>query len=187
MKMVVGLGNPGPQYETTRHNAGFMALDLLADELDIKFTREKQGALIGTGQIESGRVLLVKPLTFMNLSGQAVARLVRWYGIAPRDILVLLDDLDLALGRLRIRPRGSSGGHKGLASVLEALGTEDVPRARIGIGRPPSGKDVVEYVLEPFTDEEWEVIRPVLIRAAQAAQFWLLKGDIEEVMNRYNC
>ncbi|WP_084666981.1 aminoacyl-tRNA hydrolase [Thermanaeromonas toyohensis] len=185
--MVVGLGNPGPLYETTRHNAGFMALDLLADELGINFTREKQGALIGTGQIEGRRVLLVKPLTFMNLSGQAVAGLARWYGIYPQDILVLLDDLDLPPGRLRIRPRGSSGGHKGLASVLEALGTEGVPRARIGIGRPPPGKDVVEYVLEPFTNQEWEAVRPILIRAAEAARFWILSGDIEEVMNRYNC
>jgi len=187
MKMVVGLGNPGPQYETTRHNAGFMALDLLADELGINLTRQKPDALTGTGLVEGQRVLLVKPLTFMNLSGRAVSRLARWYGIAPHDILVLLDDLDLAPGRLRIRPRGSSGGHKGLASVLEALGTEGVPRARIGIGRPPAGKDVVEYVLEPFTDEEWEVIRPAIIKAAQAARLWLVEGDIEEVMNRYNC
>ncbi|MCG0277889.1 MAG: aminoacyl-tRNA hydrolase [Thermanaeromonas sp.] len=186
MKMVVGLGNPGPQYETTRHNAGFMALDLLADELGINLTRQKPDALTGTGVVEGQRVLLVKPLTFMNLSGRAVSRLARWYGIAPEDILVILDDLDLAPGRLRIRPRGSSGGHKGLASVLEALGTEGVPRARIGIGRPPEGKDVVEYVLEPFTDEEWEVVRPVLIKAAHAARFWLVAGNIEEVMNRYN-
>ncbi|MGB9660444.1 MAG: aminoacyl-tRNA hydrolase [Moorellaceae bacterium] len=187
MKMVVGLGNPGPRYETTRHNAGFMALDILADSLGIRLTREKLRALMGSGQVGGERVLLVKPLTFMNLSGQAVAPLARWYGIGPQDIIVLLDDLDLEPGRLRIRPRGGSGGHKGLASVIQSLGTEAVPRVRIGIGRPPSGKDPVDYVLEPFTEEEWPLVSTVLLRAAEAVRLWLETGKIEEVMNRFNC
>lgn len=185
--MVVGLGNPGPNYEITRHNAGFMALDLLADDLGIELTREKYRALIGSGQVAGERVLLVKPLTFMNLSGQAVAPLARWYGIAPQNIMVILDDLDLEPGRLRIRPKGSSGGHKGLASVLEALGTEAVPRVRIGIGRPPAGKEAVDYVLEPFTEEEWALVSPVLLKAAQAVRLWLETANIEEVMNGFNC
>lgn len=185
--MVVGLGNPGPNYQTTRHNAGFMALDLLADDLGIEVTREKYRALIGSGRAGGERVLLVKPLTFMNLSGQAVARLARWYGIVPQNIMVILDDLDLEPGRLRIRPRGGSGGHKGLASVLEALGTEAVPRTRIGIGRPPAGKEAVDYVLEPFTEEEWALVSPVLLKAAQAVRLWLETGNIEEVMNDFNC
>ncbi|MGI9952552.1 aminoacyl-tRNA hydrolase [Moorellaceae bacterium AZ2] len=185
--MVVGLGNPGPRYETTRHNAGFMALDLLADDLGIHLSRKKNEALVGTGRVGEERVLLVKPLTFMNLSGQAVAPLARWYGIGAGDILVLLDDLDLEPGRLRVRAKGSSGGHRGLGSVLSALGTDMVPRVRIGIGRPPAGQDPADYVLEPFTDEEWSLVGPVLLKAAKAARFWLEGGDMEEVMNRFNC
>ncbi|WP_173296844.1 aminoacyl-tRNA hydrolase [Thermanaeromonas sp. C210] len=187
MKMVVGLGNPGPRYETTRHNAGFMALDLLADDLAVELGRRQRDALVGTGRVGEERVLLVKPLTFMNLSGQAVGPLARWYGIRPADILVLMDDLDLEPGRLRVRAKGSSGGHRGLGSVLAALGTDMVPRIRIGIGRPPAGQDPADYVLEPFTEDEWSLVSPVLLKAARAARLWLEGLDLEEVMNRFNC
>jgi len=185
--MVVGLGNPGHRYETTRHNAGFIALDLLADELAVEVGRRQGDSLIGTGRVGGERVLLVKPLTFMNLSGRAVGPLARWYGIRPEDILVLMDDLDLEPGRLRVRAKGGSGGHRGLQSVLASLGTDLVPRIRIGIGRPPAGRDPADYVLEPFTEEEWALVRPALLKAATAGRLWLEGLDLEEVMNRFNC
>ncbi|MGI9860994.1 aminoacyl-tRNA hydrolase [Moorella naiadis] len=184
--MVVGLGNPGRRYEATRHNAGFMAIDLLADDLGISLDRNREQAIIGRGLVGNNRVLLVKPQTYMNNSGQAVAPLARWYGIAPEAILVIHDDLDLTPGRLRLRPGGSSGGHRGLQSIMMHLGTTNIPRLKIGIGRPAAGEDVVDYVLQPFSQNDWELVRPVLLKAAEAARFLLEGGDMEEAMNRFN-
>ncbi|APC07273.1 peptidyl-tRNA hydrolase [Moorella thermoacetica] len=186
MLMVVGLGNPGPRYATTRHNAGFMVVDLLADDLGITLDRTREQALTGQGLVGNKRVLLVKPQTYMNNSGQAVAPLARWYGIAPEAILVIHDDLDLAPGRLRLRRGGSSGGHRGLQSIITHLGTTAVPRLKIGIGRPPLGQNVIDYVLKPFSEGDWELIRPVLLEAARAARFLLEGGSMDEAMNRFN-
>jgi PTH1 family peptidyl-tRNA hydrolase len=184
--MVVGLGNPGPNYEATRHNAGFMVLDLLADELGIDFNSSQHQALIGRGMVGERRVLLVKPQTYMNNSGRAVAPLARWYGIAPAEMVIVHDDLDLAPGRMRIRPAGSSGGHRGLQSIINALGTTAVPRLKIGIGRPQEGQNVVDYVLQPFSEEDWALVSPVLLKAARALRFLLEGGELEEAMNRFN-
>ncbi|WP_246187476.1 aminoacyl-tRNA hydrolase [Neomoorella glycerini] len=186
MQMVVGLGNPGPRYETTRHNAGFMVLDLLADELGINFNSSRHQALIGRGMVGERRVLLVKPQTFMNNSGQAVAPLARWYSIAPAEMIIVHDDLDLAPGRMRIRPAGSSGGHRGLQSIITALGTTAIPRLKIGIGRPQAGEDVVDYVLRPFSEGDWALVGPALLKAARALRFLLEGGGLEEAMNRFN-
>ncbi|CEP68393.1 Peptidyl-tRNA hydrolase [Moorella glycerini] len=186
VQMVVGLGNPGPRYETTRHNAGFMVLDLLADEMEIKFNSSRHQALIGRGMAGERRVLLVKPQTFMNNSGQAVAPLARWYGIAPAEMVIVHDDLDLAPGRMRIRPAGSSGGHRGLQSIITALGTTAIPRLKIGIGRPQEGENVVDYVLRPFSEGDWALVGPVLLKAARALRFLLEGGGLEEAMNRFN-
>ncbi|PRR73889.1 Peptidyl-tRNA hydrolase [Moorella humiferrea] len=186
VQMVVGLGNPGPQYEATRHNAGFMAVDLLADELGIAFKTDKHRALVGGGNVAGREVLLVKPLTYMNNSGEAVAPLVRWYGIIPEELIVVHDDLDLSLGMMRIRAKGSSGGHRGLQSIIAALGTTAVPRLKIGIGRPPAGQDVVDYVLQPFSRDEWSLVAPALRRAAAALRFLLEGGTLEEGMNLFN-
>ncbi|MDN5346481.1 MAG: peptidyl-tRNA hydrolase, family [Clostridia bacterium] len=187
VKLVVGLGNPGTQYETTRHNAGFIALDLLADDLGIEVGQEKHQALMGSGLVAGNKVLLAKPLTYMNRSGEAVGRIARWYNLAPEDIIIIHDDLDLPPGRLRLRGRGGSGGHRGVSSIIEALGTEKIVRVKIGIGRPPAGIDPVDYVLQPFSVTDWEQIRPILLKAAAAARFILEGHSLEEAMNIFNC
>ncbi|MDK2820642.1 MAG: peptidyl-tRNA hydrolase, family [Clostridia bacterium] len=184
--MVVGLGNPGPRYEMTRHNAGFMVIDLLADELGISLNINKHQAIFGVGKVDDNQVILVKPQTFMNNSGIAVAALAHNYNIVPANILVINDDLDLAPGRLRIRPGGSAGGHRGLSSIFNCLGTKDVPRVKIGIGRPENGNDVIDYVLKPFSDKDWEVVKPILLKAVEAVRFILDGGSIKEAMNNFN-
>ncbi|MHB1126029.1 MAG: aminoacyl-tRNA hydrolase [Bacillota bacterium] len=185
MKLIVGLGNPGAQYETSRHNVGFMVLDLLADELGIKINRHRNGAFVGEGLADGQRVLLVKPQSYMNLSGQAVAALARWYRLQVEDIIVVHDDLDLDLGRLRLRGRGGAGGHRGIGSLMESLGSDNFSRVKVGIGRPPEGWDVAGYVLGAFPDAEWEIIRLLLPRAAQAARA-LCTIDLDVAMSRYN-
>lgn len=185
MKMVVGLGNPGSRYETSKHNVGFMALDLLADRLRIPVSRTKHGALIGEGRLEGIRVVLCKPQTFMNLSGTAVAPLLRWYGVEPGSLIVVSDDLDLEPGRLRIRPKGGAGGHRGIASIIEHLGAGNFIRLKLGIGRPPAKWAVADYVLADFSQEEWGIMRQVLPVAVDALNE-LLQKDVDEVMNKYN-
>ena len=135
MKMIVGLGNPGAEYAQTRHNVGFMLVDKLASDLKVDVTKKKFNALMAECQIKGEKIILVKPQTYMNLSGDAVGPLARWYKINPSDIMVIYDDMDLPLGKLRIRPFGGTGGHNGMKSLIAALGTEKFPRMRIGIGR----------------------------------------------------
>ncbi len=188
IKMVVGLGNPGDRYEATRHNAGFMVLDLLADDLETYFKLNKRHRSLWS-QVRAGtkKALLVKPLTYMNNSGWAVASLVRWYGLAAQEIMIVYDDINLPPGRLRIRPSGSAGGHRGMQSIIKALGTNFIPRIKIGIGRPPLGENIVDFVLRPFCEKEWAQVSPMLIKAAGAAGYLLAGGHIEEAMNNYNC
>lgn len=185
MKLIVGLGNPGIRYETTKHNVGFMVADLVADELEADFRPSKHGALVAKASYQGQTILVAKPLTYMNLSGQAVASLVQWYKIPNEDIIIVYDDMDLPVGRLRIRGRGSAGGQKGMASIIQALGTEGLLRIRIGIGRPPAGWDSADYVLAPFTDEQWTVMEEVLPQAAKAA-LALTCQELDRVMNQYN-
>lgn len=189
VQMVVGLGNPGRRYETTRHNAGFMIIDLLADELEVSFEPNKpHRSLIARKSIAGEKILLVKPQTYMNNSGLAVASLANWYRIPPEEILVIYDDVNIPLGRLRIRPKGSSGGHRGMESVINNLGTVSVPRIRIGIGTPSKEEDgdIVDFVLRPFSEEEWDIVSQALVRGAHAARFLIDGGELEEAMNRYN-
>lgn len=185
MKLVVGLGNPGRRYRGTRHNVGWEVLDRLARRLGAAVDKEEGWALVGTARVGRQRVLLAKPQTYVNLSGTAVDDLRRRHRIRPQEILVILDDLDLPLGRLRLRAGGSHGGHRGLRSILDALGTEDVPRLRIGIGRPPAGVDPADYVLTPFSPDERAALEPVLDRAAEAAEVALREG-LEAAMTRFN-
>ncbi len=185
LKMVVGLGNPGREYARHRHNVGFQCLDLLAEAHGLSFDRRRRNALLALGHIESRRVVLVKPMTFMNNAGVAVAAVARFYKIAPGDILVVYDDLDLPLGRIRLRPSGGSGGHNGMKSIIQHLGTQDFPRLRVGIGRPPGRMDPVDYVLQDFSPEQEEIMAQVRDRAVQAIECWLRDG-IVEAMNTFN-
>ena len=173
--LIVGLGNPGRKYAHHRHNVGFMAVSRLAKQHGLAFKRQKGKAKVAEGTIAGQRVTLAKPQTFMNLSGESVARLVRFFKIPPRRVLVVYDDLDLPLARLRLRPGGGSGGHKGLKSVIERLGTQDFPRLRLGIGRPLHG-DPVDYVLQDFPAEERIEFERVLDRAAPGAELYLHRG-----------
>jgi len=185
MKLVVGLGNPGPEYARHRHNVGFQCLDLLADAYGLRFDRVKDKARRALGVIEGQRVVLLKPITFMNAVGPAVAAAARFYKVEPADLLVVYDDLDLPLGRIRVRADGGSGGHNGMKSVIEHLGTTAFPRVRVGIGRPPGRMDPVDYVLEPFTAEEEEIMKGARARAVEAIRCWLTMG-IVEAMNMFN-
>jgi len=184
MKIVVGLGNPGPRYETTRHNAGFMVLDLLAEKLHIDFTRQAHFSSIAEGRILSEKVLLMKPLTYMNLSGRAVRDAVSFYKVDLPDLLIIYDDMDLDVGRLRVKQRGSGGGHKGMNSIISNLSSQDISRIKIGIGRPNT-EQLADYVTMPFTDEDWKLVKPAIEKGAEAAEFWL-KEDIFATMNKYN-
>jgi PTH1 family peptidyl-tRNA hydrolase len=183
MKMVVGLGNPGVRYEMTKHNLGFMALELLSDRLGIPISRTKHGAFIGEGRALGIRVVLCKPQAYMNLSGHVVVALLKWYGLDPQSLIVVCDDMDLEQGRLRIRPKGGFGGHRGIASIIEQLGTDAFIRLKLGIGRPTA--NAADYVLAQFNDQEWQVMRQVLATAGDALED-LLHKDVEEVMNKYN-
>jgi len=179
----VGLGNPGRKYEGTRHNVGFAALDVLAGRHGVTWESAPAEAVIGKWRAES--TLLAKPLTFMNLSGQAVLDLLQFYKIEPQDLLVIVDEAQLDLGRLRARPSGSSGGHNGLKSVLGVLGTDNVPRLRIGVGRGDARRDLADHVLARFDPAERPIIDEAVQRAADAAETFV-REQIVAVMNAYN-
>jgi len=183
--LIVGLGNPGPKYAANRHNVGFHCLDWLAAAHDLTFDRRQKKAHVALDSIHGRRVVLAKPQTFMNESGRAAVPLARFYKAPPERMLVVYDDLDLPLGALRLRPEGSSGGHKGMRSIIEQLGGRDFPRLRIGIGRPPGRMDPAAYVLQDFSAQERPLLEETLERAVAAIETWLMEG-IETAMNRYN-
>src|SRR5438876_4617005 len=184
MFMIVGLGNPGHRYAATRHNVGFMTVDELVRRHGATETAERMGAWVARTRIEGQDVLLVKPQTFMNESGQAVGRLWRWYRLRLEDLLVIGDDIDLPFGRLRLRPRGSAGGHRGLHSIFTHLGSQDVARLKIGIGRPDS-PEARDYVLSSFRPEERAELPAVLARAADAVEL-MLRDGVVAAMNVVN-
>jgi peptidyl-tRNA hydrolase, PTH1 family len=183
--LIAGLGNPGREYRENRHNIGFMAIDRVGIETGIRLSRMQSKALVGAGSLGLQKIVLAKPQTFMNLSGQSVTALLRFYKLTPSQLLVIHDDLDLPLGTLRMRPSGGSAGQKGLASIIEYLGTQDFPRLRLGIGRPPGRMDAADYVLQDFPVAEQMVLKDVLDRAVKAARTFVDDG-IERAMNIYN-
>ncbi|AIE86381.1 aminoacyl-tRNA hydrolase [Fimbriimonas ginsengisoli] len=182
--MVVGLGNPGPEYRGTRHNVGFHVVDELAERHRIKLDKAKHRARFGIGSIGDTPVILVKPMTFMNLSGQAVAPLAREYGLKPDRILVVADDLDMQLGRVRLKPKGSAGGHNGHKSLIQSLGTEEYPRLKIGIGSVDRSH-TIDHVLSTFKGDERDVIAIALDRAADGVEKAVQDG-LEPGMNVVN-
>jgi PTH1 family peptidyl-tRNA hydrolase len=184
--MVVGLGNPGTKYADHRHNAGFLVVEALARAHGLLFARRRRTrANVAEGRVGNRQLLLAKPQTFMNLSGRAVGRLSRVHGIPPESILVVYDDLDLPLGRLRMRSEGGAGGHKGMRSIIDTLGTQSFPRLRVGIDRPPGRMDPADYVLQPFSSEEQACFAQVLERSVAAIECWLAEG-IVAAMDRFN-
>lgn len=187
MRLILGLGNPGARYERTRHNVGWMALDAFASRFRITLDTHEKDAMTGRGRVAGQSVLVAKPLTFMNLSGTAAARLLRAYAIDPSEMLVVYDDIDLPLGRLRMRERGSAGTHNGMRSIIAELGTENFPRLRIGIsgaGRE-SSRDLAEYVLEDFASDEAAIVRAAVTRCSDG-MLMFCRGDLRHAINTIN-
>jgi PTH1 family peptidyl-tRNA hydrolase len=184
IKLIVGLGNPGVRYANSRHNIGFMIADRFARSHEFDFARKRFNARITEGSIGGQRILLAKPQTFMNSSGEAVGKLFAFYKIVPHDLLVVYDDLDLPLGKMRLRSRGSSGGHHGMESIIARVGTSDFPRLRVGIGRPNPQADI-DHVLGSFDADERTMMDETFARAADAIDVWLA-GGITAAMNRFN-
>lgn len=187
MKLVVGLGNPGRRYRSTRHNVGFRVLDRLAARAGVKLRQRRFQGRFASARLEGAEVGLLQPRTWMNRSGTSLVEALDALPLEDpaHNVLVVLDDLDLPLGRLRLRARGGAGGHRGLQDILDELETRDLPRMRVGIGRPPAGIDPVEWVLERFGEVEEEALAPLLERAADAAGCFLAEG-ISAAMNRFN-
>ncbi|MBQ1935598.1 MAG: aminoacyl-tRNA hydrolase [Clostridia bacterium] len=184
MKLIVGLGNPGSEYQSTRHNMGFAAIDYISEKQGISVKKSKHQALIGEGTLGGERVVLVKPMTYMNLSGDAVSALARWYKVEPADILVIYDDMDLPVGQMRLRPSGSAGGHNGMKSIILRLSSDQFPRLRIGIGRRENN-DTIDYVLGKLNREEQEIQFKLLGDVCDAVVMFVQNG-LEPAMNRYN-
>ena len=183
--LIVGLGNPGSRYAATRHNVGFQVVDQVSKTFGITLGKVKSKAIIGEGKLDDKKVILAKPQTFMNLSGQAVAALARFYKVPVENMVVIHDDLDLPLGTLRIRPGGGAGGQKGVLSIIEQLGTPDFARIRFGIGRPPGRMDPKDYVLENFLPKEQELAEFTILTARDAVISFIGAG-LELTMNKYN-
>jgi PTH1 family peptidyl-tRNA hydrolase len=191
MELIIGLGNPGRTYTHNRHNAGFMCLNYFARLHSIRFDRRQCRAKVGIGEMGSEQLLLAKPQTFMNLSGRSVACLVNKHGIPLSNLLIIYDDMDLPSGKIRLRKGGSSGGHKGMNSIISTLGSEMFSRIRVGIGRPEAGEQsmsedaVVDYVLSNFSRQEEAIIKPAITKVSEAIVFFITKG-IEAAMDKFN-
>lgn len=184
MKLVVGLGNPGRKYKDTKHNAGFMVVDRLADKYNARLNKEEKKAVVAKERIKGEKVILAKPQTFMNKSGAAVQPLADYYNLDMDDILVIYDDLDLEIGQLKIKPKGGHGGHNGLRSVINRLSSKDFPRVRIGIGRPEH-RSVKDYVLSKFSADERDEIDDTLTQGVKAAELFIA-DNLDKAMNKYN-
>lgn len=183
--LLVGLGNPGREYANTRHNFGFMLIDRIAVRLDARGMKVLSKAIVMDARFEEHKLILAKPQTYMNLSGQSVQGLAHFYKIPNERLMILSDDLDLPFGTIRIRASGGPGGQRGLSSILEKLGTKDIPRMRLGIDRPPGRMDPADYVLQKFSREDMKVISEILDRAADAALEFVTNG-LNAAMNKYN-
>ncbi len=183
--LIAGLGNPGRQYHLSRHNIGFMVVDQLAKELDVTLKRVKNKAIIGVAKLDGKQIILAKPQTFMNASGVSVAPLKRYFKVPLENLLVIHDDLDLPFGTIRIRPSGGTSGQKGMKSIIEKLGTQEFPRIRMGIGRPPGRMDPVDFVLENFTPDQQSLKDEMIMSAVEAIKVFIQDG-LNKAMNTYN-
>ena len=183
--LIIGLGNPGREYRETRHNVGFMLLDRLTIKLNARFTRLQSRALVASAIFQERKIILAKPQTFMNLSGQSVQGLMHFYKLPLENLLIAHDDLDLPVGTIRLRPDGGSAGQKGMMSTIERLGTDEIPRLRLGIGRPPGQMQAPDYVLQDFSKADLTIISETLNRAVETALAWVTDG-LEAAMNKYN-
>lgn len=184
--LIIGLGNPGKEYERTRHNIGFMAVTQFARAHDLRFSGKRMQAEIATGMAEENSIVIARPQTYMNDSGISVSQLARWYKVPPHRVLVVYDEVDLPFGALRLRPSGSAAGHKGLGSIIQSLSTSEIPRLRLGIGRPPGGGRAMGHVLKVFASaERTQLEKDILPAAAEAIALWLTR-DMEEVMRLVN-
>ena len=185
MKIIVGLGNPGKQYEKTRHNVGFEVIDELAKKWSISLDQAKHKGIYGVGTVRGEKVLLLKPLTYMNLSGESISAVMHFFKVEVADVIIIYDDLDLPPGKIRLRQKGSAGGHNGIKSTIAHLGTQEFNRIRIGIGRPIGRMPVPDYVLGRFSKEDWEQVGATIEKSAAACETWLEKPFVQ-VMNEYN-
>jgi len=186
MFVIVGLGNPGKKYENTRHNVGFMAIDALAEKYGISISEKKHKALCGTGVIEGVKVLLVKPQTYMNLSGESVGDVMNFYKLDPEEeMMVIYDDISLAPGNIRIRKKGSAGGHNGIKSLIAHTGTQGFMRIKIGVGEKPSGWDLADYVLGHFSEDDQVKLKEIMPDVISAAVL-MAQGDVQKAMNDFN-
>ena len=185
MYIIAGLGNPGKQYEHTRHNVGFDTLDKLAEKYHISIDNQKHKAVCGSGYIEGQKVILVKPQTYMNLSGECVAPVMNYYKESPENVIVLFDDISLGVGKIRIRKKGSAGGHNGIKSIIAHLGTQDFPRLKFGVGDKPAKMDLADYVLGRFSKDEEEILGDCVDKACDAVSVMVSEGA-DAAMNRFN-
>lgn len=185
MKLIIGLGNPGKQYEQTRHNIGFEVIDHLSNQFSIPLNQSKFKGIFGVGYVGGEKVFLLKPLTYMNLSGESIRALMDYFDIQVEDIMVIYDDLDLPVGKIRLREKGSAGGHNGIKSTIAHLGTQVFKRIRVGVDRPKQGMSVSDYVLSRFTAEEGPIMNEMIIRSGDACEQWLTTPFLQ-VMNKYN-
>lgn len=185
MRIIIGLGNPTEKYQATRHNIGWDAITRISDDYRIPLNQKKHKAIYGTGYIEGEKVILVRPLTYMNLSGESVRELVDFYKVDSEDIIIIYDDVSLDVGQLRIRKKGSAGGHNGIKSIISHLGTDVFPRIKVGVGEKPKGWDLADYVLSRFTEEENVAIREALGEISDACRIIIANG-MDAAMNQYN-
>ena len=185
MKLIAGLGNPGPRFDKTRHNIGFEIIDELEKRFQSPLNQSKFNGLYSIVHHNGEKFILLKPLTYMNLSGECIGALMNFYDISPNDLLVIYDDLDLPVGKVRLRQKGSAGGHNGIKSTIAHLGTQEFNRIRVGIDRPKNGMSVSDYVLGRFTPDEMATMQPVIGTCADACESWLNKPFLE-VMNQFN-
>lgn len=186
MKCIVGLGNIGRKFNQTRHNIGFMVVDELIDKHNIPLDKQKFNGLYATAMINGEKVLIIEPMTYMNASGEAVRPLMDYFNVDIKDLIVLYDDLDMPPGRLRLRQKGSAGGHNGMRSLIQHLGTDEFKRIRIGIGRPTGRMKVPDFVLQRFTDDEMITMERVIDRTVEACEAFLTDEKFENIMNQYN-
>ncbi|WP_066159775.1 aminoacyl-tRNA hydrolase [Halalkalibacter krulwichiae] len=185
MKLIVGLGNPGQKYAGTRHNVGFDCIDYCAEHMNIQLNQSKFKGVYGQGVVNGEKIYLLKPLTYMNLSGESVRPFMDYYKIDLKDLVIIYDDMDLPVGKIRLRQKGSAGGHNGIKSLIQHLGTAEFNRIRIGVDRPQNGESIVNYVLGKYRPEEVEPVQDSIIQSAKAVEAWTSKTFLE-VMNNFN-